>query len=223
VLPFPEPAPDHPPTDEKPVVAGNAPVRIAGRVDLTQLTRGVWVALGAILIVGIGSFLPWYSAHADLHATSPCPPVLHGTDMQTCLDENRAEQGQYSIPGFYWNAWDTPLAWISVLAILGLGVLLLRRAMPSKPPVHDLLVLFATVVADLLFLLAFARMPSPGNDVSGSAVPGSDAWIPGWGLWTVLVAVLALNIGIGLDLVRRDTASKNRSISTRSGVDRSSG
>lgn len=188
-----------------------APGRVPGRIQLGLLGRGHTIALGAVCLVLVASFLPWYHAHVAPapggSLTDPCPPALHGTDRQICEDESRAEEG-VAINHLTWAAWNTPRAWLPILLLMAFGAVLVRQMMPEYRLLPKGGVIVGLVaVMDLACLQALVWLPSPGPDLDGHTVPGSQAWRLDWGVYLLLAGLLAMTIGIAVDYVRSQQRS----------------
>lgn len=179
--------------------------REPGHIRLAGLGPGHRAVLIAVTIVFIASFLPWYHAHVARapggSVTDPCPPSLHGTDRKTCEEESRAGQG-ISINHFTWAAWNTPRAWLAVLVVIVFGAILIRQVMPAYRPLPPMVIVGLAAVVDLFVLQAIVLLPSPGPDLDGHKVPGSQAWQVSWGIYVVLAGMCAMTIGVAVDYLR---------------------
>jgi hypothetical protein len=185
-------------------------VRLPGRIQLRRLTRGHVVALAAVGVVAVGSFLPWYQAHVSpIHgwsAIDPCPPTLHGSDHQICEDEHSGGS-VVTVTQLTWAAWNTPRAWLAVLVVLAFGAVLIRQVMPEHRPLPGMALVGLVALTDLIVLQAIVFLPSPGPDLGGHKVPGDQAWRLTWGIYVVLAGMVAMTIAIAIDYIHAQRAA----------------
>jgi hypothetical protein len=98
----------------------------------------------------------------------------------------------YGIPAssLSFNAWHRGAGAFSVILLVLAAAAFLAKALKVIPPTIrvELIALGAVVLADLFFLVAFFDVPSFASR--------------GWGMWTALVVLLAINVGAVLQFIK---------------------